>query len=104
MSNAGKFPIFPKTCTSLLSKFLTREVFDTLSAKQTVNGFTLQQAINSGIVNLDSGIGVYAGDEESYETFAPLFDPIIQEYHGFSKEDSHHSDFAPDALNAGNCR
>ena len=102
MSNVDKFPIFPKTCTSLLSKFLTKEVFDALDAKKTANGFTLQQAINSGVVNLDSGIGVYAGDEESYETFAPLFDPIIQEYHGFSKSDNHHSDFDAAALNAGN--
>ena len=77
-------------------------MFDALRDKKTANGFTLQQAINSGVVNPDSGIGVYAGDEESYETFAPLFDPIIQEYHGFSKADSHHSDFKPEALNAGN--
>jgi len=102
MNKAGEFPIFPNACTSLLCKHLTKEVFDTLKENKTANGFTLQQAINSGVVNLDSGIGVYAGDEESYEAFAPLFDPIIQEYHGFSKEDNHHSDFNTEALNAGN--
>ena len=35
-----------------------------------------------GVENLDSGIGVYAPDAEAYDVFAPLFDPIIEEYHG----------------------
>lgn len=36
---------------------------------------------------MDSGIGAYAPDVESYRVFAPLFDPIIQEYHGFGPKD-----------------
>lgn len=45
--------------------------------------------------NLDSGVGVYAPDAESYKTFAPLFDPIIDDYHqGFKPTDKHpQSDF-----------
>ncbi|VDP00964.1 unnamed protein product [Heligmosomoides polygyrus] len=35
------------------------------------------------IYNLDAGVGVYAPDAESYKTFAPLFDKIIEDYHGF---------------------
>ncbi|UYV78436.1 F46H5.3 [Cordylochernes scorpioides] len=35
-----------------------------------------------GVQNLDSGVGVYAPDAEAYEVFGPLFDPIIDEYHG----------------------
>jgi hypothetical protein len=42
--------------------------------------------------NLDSGVGVYAGSHDSYKTFAPLFDDIVDSYHGFSKKDHHHSD------------
>lgn len=102
MSKVDQFPVFPKTCTSLLSKHLTKDIFDALNGKETANGFTLAQAINSGVENHDSGIGVYAGDEESYVTFAPLFDPIIQEYHGFSKEDKHKSNLNPDDLKAAN--
>ncbi len=98
----NEFPIFSKECTSQLSKHLTKEVFEALKDKKTSNGFTLQQAINSGVLNLDSGIGVYAGDEESYELFAPLFDPIIEEYHGFCKNDKHKSNLNPDDLNAPN--
>jgi len=96
------YPNFPEDCTSLLCKHLTPEVFETLKDKVTANGFTLEQAINSGVKNIDSGIGVYAGDKESYTTFAPLFDPIIEEYHGFTTEDSHKSNLNPGDLNAPN--
>jgi len=96
------YPNFPKDCKSLLSKHLSQEVFEELKNKTTSNGFTLEQAINSGVQNLDSGIGVYAGDQESYTTFGPLLDPIIEEYHGFTKSDSHKSNLNPDDLNAPN--
>ena len=50
---------------------------------------------SAGMENLDSGVGVYAPDAESYKTFAPLFDPIIDDYHqGFKPTDKHpQSDF-----------
>ena len=96
------YPNFEKNCKSLLSKHLSKEIFDALKDKKTTNNFTLEQAINSGVKNLDSGIGVYAGDKESYEMFGTLLDPIIEEYHGFTKEDSHKSNLNPDDLNAPN--
>jgi len=96
------YPDFPKGCKSMLCKYLTAEMFELLKDKKTENGFTLAQAINSGVKNIDSGIGIYAGDEESYDTFSPLFDKIIQDYHGFKKEDSHKSNLNPDDLNAPN--
>lgn len=40
--------------------------------------------------NLDSGVGIYAPDAQSYKTFAALFDPIIDDYHkGFKPTDKH---------------
>jgi len=98
----NQFPIFAKDCKSLLSKFLTKEVFNSLKDKETAYGFTLENAIASGVENLDSGIGVYAGDKESYSTFAPLFDAIIKDYHGFSLTDSHKSNLNADDLKAPN--
>ncbi len=41
----------------------------------------MQDAIRSGVDNFDSGIGVYAGDEEVYTVFAPLLDRVIETYH-----------------------
>lgn len=78
------------TCKSLLKKYLTRDVFDKLKGKKTGLGATLLDVIQSGVENLDSGVGVYAPDAESYTVFAPLFDPIIEDYHvGFTQTDKH---------------
>ncbi len=96
------YPNFPKTCTSLLCKYLSPEIFEALKDKKTKNGFTLEQAIRSGIENIDSGIGVYAGDKESYSLFSKLFDPIIEDYHGFGKEEKHQSNLNPNDLHAPN--
>ncbi len=97
-----KYPKFTSKNSSLMAKFLTKEVFEELKDAKTKNGFTLEKAIKSGIDNPDSSIGVYAGDEESYELFAPLFDPIIQEYHGFTRRDMHASNLNIDELDAPN--
>jgi len=35
---------------------------------------------------------VYAGSHDSYHAFAPLFDKIIESYHGHKKSDKHVSD------------
>jgi len=86
----------------MLCKHLTPELFEELKDKITVNGFTLEKAIKSGIENVDSEIGVYAGDEESYEVFAPLFDKIIQEYHGFSSTDIHENNLNTEDLDVKN--
>jgi len=97
-----KFPTFPADCSSMLCKYLTKELFDELKDKQTASGFTLADAIGSGVDNIDSGIGVYAGDKESYEMFSGLFDPIIEEYHGFGRNDKHKSNLNPHDLKAPN--
>lgn len=77
-------------CKSLLKKHLTREVFDKLKLRKTSMGATLLDVVQSGFANLDSSIGVYAPDTESYTVFKELFDPIIEEYHaGFKPEDHH---------------
>lgn len=92
------FPHFPQKCHSLLCKYLTPEVFEKLKDVKTSSGFTLAQAINSGVKNPDSSIGVYAGDKESYDLFSALFDPVIEDYHSFSTDDSHKSDLNVERL------
>jgi creatine kinase len=77
-------------CKSLLKKYLTREVFDKIKDKKTALGATLLDVIQSGVANLDSGCGIYAPDAEAYLLFAPLFDPVIEDYHGgFKSTDKH---------------
>jgi len=96
------YPNLTQKHTSLMAKFLTKEMFEKLKELHTANGFTLLDAINSGVKNPDSGIGIYAGDTESYRLFAPIFDKIIEEYHGFSKSDMHKSNLNPRDLRAPN--
>uniref|UniRef100_A0A1I7SH64 arginine kinase n=2 Tax=Bursaphelenchus xylophilus TaxID=6326 RepID=A0A1I7SH64_BURXY len=75
-------------CKSLLKKHLTKEVVQKLRSKKTKLGATLLDVIQSGVANLDSGVGLYAPDAEAYTLFAPLFDPVIEEYHnGFKATD-----------------
>jgi arginine kinase len=77
-------------CHSLLKKHLTREIFDKLKTVKTPFGATLMDVIQSGVKNLDSSVGVYAPDADSYSLFADLFDPIINEHHGgFAPNDLH---------------
>ncbi|KAH9372404.1 hypothetical protein HPB48_014581 [Haemaphysalis longicornis] len=77
-------------CKSLLKKYLTQEVFYKLKSRKTSMGATLLDVIQSGVQNLDSGIGIYAPDEEAYTVFAELFNPVIDEYHkGFKATDRH---------------
>jgi len=102
ISNSSTFPKFNQDCSSLLCRHLSEQTFEELKNKVTGNGFTFYQAINSGVVNQDSSVGVYAGDAESYTLFSPLFDPIIADYHGFSSTDTHRSDLDPKKLAAPN--
>lgn len=75
---------------SLLKKYLTPEVYDACKGKKTSFNSSLLDVIQSGVENPDSGVGIYAPDAESYTTFAPLFDPIIEDYHGgFKQTDKH---------------
>lgn len=77
-------------CKSLVKKYLIKEVFDKLKDKKTSLGATLLDVIQSGVENLDSGVGIYAPDADSYNVFADLFNPIIDDYHGgFKATDKH---------------
>ena len=65
--------------------------------QKTPSGFTLDMAIQTGVDNpghpFISTVGVVAGDEESYEVFKDLMDPIIQDRHnGFGPNDYHKTD------------
>lgn len=68
--------------SSLLFSVLSGEIELMLQGEVTSSGSTLDDVIRSGVEHLDSKIGLYAPDEESYETFGLLFDPIISIYHG----------------------
>ena len=85
-------PRFPAGTHSLLARYLTPDVWDALRDAVDAHGFSFRQAIFSGCRNADSSIGVYAGSHDSYRVFAPLFDPIIEHYHGHGPGARHRAD------------
>ncbi len=81
----------------LMKKHCTEEVIAELKGVTTPHGWTVEKAIQSGVDNPDSSIGVYAGDPQSYTMLAPLFDPVIREYHNYDMN-GHKSDFSLEGL------
>jgi creatine kinase len=73
---------------SYLRRYLTPEVYASLKDKKTKNGVKLEDIIKSGVclpfgANPPRGTGVYAGDEESYNVFAEILVPVIEDYHHY---------------------
>jgi len=88
-SDITSLPFFPSGCKSLLQKCLTPDVWEQCKDRRDRFGFTFQQVIFSGAKWTNSGVGVYAGSHDSYYTFAPFFDKIIESYHGHKPSDKH---------------
>ena len=88
-----------------MAKQLTREIYKKLAPLKTPNGFTLDRAIQTGVDNpghpFIMTVGMVAGDEESYDVFADLFDPVIEARHSFKKTDNHQTDLDPTHLVGG---
>lgn len=90
------FPNFSKH-NNYMSQSLTKEIYEQLREKVTPNGYTLDLAIQTGVDNpghpFIMTVGMTLGDEETYETFKPLFDSVIAKRHnGYAPEDIHKAD------------
>lgn len=68
-----------------MAECLTPAIYAKLRSKMTPQGYTLDQCIQTGVDNpghpFIKTVGMVAGDEESYEVFADLFDPVIKLRH-----------------------
>jgi len=76
-------PKFTPAHKSLMSKVLTEELFEKLKDVKSSKGYTLSNAIMTGVVTPHLGVGCTAGDEECWELFKDLYYPIIQRWHGY---------------------
>merc|ERR1712037_610523 len=95
----GPFPNI-QSKHSLVAKHVTKGVWEQLKGIKTkTSGFTLIQAIACAVDFDNQHCGIYAGDWDSYKDFAPVFDPIIQEYHGISSDSKHTSDMDAGKIN-----
>ena len=77
-----------------MAKVLTPKIYAKLRDKRTPSGFTLDNVIQTGVDNpghpFIMTVGCVAGDEESYETFKDLLDPVISDRHGGYGADAKH--------------
>jgi protein-arginine kinase len=89
---------FPAGTKSLCAKYLTQEVWDEYKDETDAAGVSFKTCVFSGIKNLDSGIGVYAGSHNSYTKFNKLFDKVIEDYHGHGTEAMHVSEMTSEGL------
>ncbi|KAF6714748.1 Creatine kinase S-type, mitochondrial [Oryzias melastigma] len=68
-----------------MASALSPAIYAKLRDKLTPNNWTLDQCIQTGVDNpghpFIKTVGCVAGDEESYEVFAELFDPVIKDRH-----------------------
>nr|AAS72895.1 mitochondrial creatine kinase CK2 [Tethya aurantium] len=104
-SPSADFPDLSKH-NNVMANHLTPEVYAKLRDKTTPSGWTLDQCIQTGVDNpghpFIKTVGMVAGDEESYDVFADLFDPVIDERHGgYPKSAIHPTDLDSSKLKGG---
>ena len=98
-SNAlANFPDLSKH-SNWMAKCLTPAIYAKYHGVKTSTGYTLDHVIQTGIDNpghpFIKTVGCVAGDEESYTTFADLFDAVIEKrFNGFKKTDMHKTDLS----------
>lgn len=75
--------------SSFMAEFLTKnpQVYDQLRERKTSMGTTLADCIKTGVDNKGHPqikiVGLVAGDEECYQTFKELFDPVTAARQGY---------------------
>merc|ERR1712215_161518 len=89
-----------------MAKVLTKEMYAKYRDVKTPAGYTLDMAIQTGVDNpghpFIMTVGCVAGDEESYEVFAELLDPVIDDRHGgYAKDAVHKTDLNFENLKGG---
>lgn len=89
-----------------MAKCLTPDIYNRLANKVTPTAFTLDHVIQTGVDNPGHPyimiVGCVAGDEETYDVFADLLDPVIDARHnGYKKTDMHKTDLNPANLKGG---
>ncbi|XP_066506317.1 creatine kinase, mitochondrial 2a (sarcomeric) isoform X2 [Hoplias malabaricus] len=82
--NSADFPDLRKH-NNCMANALTPAIYAKLRDRVTPNNWTLDQCIQTGVDNpghpFIKTVGMVAGDEESYEVFAEIFDPVIKDRH-----------------------
>jgi creatine kinase len=82
-----------------MCKTLTPELFAKLKNVKSSKGYSLSNVIQAGVLLPDLDIGCTMGDEECFELFKDLIDPIVKDWHQFDPAtQTHKSDLNYDRL------
>lgn len=94
-----ELPKFTPGHKSAMARHLTPELFDRLKNVTSSKGYTLSNAIMTGVVTPHLGVGATAGDEDCWEVFKDLYYPIIKDWHGYdAATQTHPVDLDPSKL------
>jgi len=107
-SHYGAYDDYPELSNhrNWMANCMTKEIYMKLRDKVTPNGVTIDTIIQTGVDNPGHPfiytVGCVAGDEESYEVFAELLDPVIENRHGgYKKDQMHKTNMNPEDLKGG---
>ena len=82
----SSFPDLTNNIT-IMAKYLTPDLFSKLKDRGTTKNYDIEQLIESGLGSVGPSslagnpAGLLAGDEECYDVFNELMDPVIRELH-----------------------
>ena len=82
-----------------MRKSMTQELFDALKDVKSSKGYTLSNGMQAGVLRPHLGVGFTCGDEECFELFKDVINPIVQGWHQFDPStQTHESDLDFDKL------
>ena len=73
-----------------MSKYVTPEMWAKFKDVKTSSGYTFHNAIQTGVETPHLGIGMTAGDEESWEVFKEIYYPVIKAWHKWDPATNDH--------------
>ena len=88
-----ELPPFTEGHKSLMRKTMTPELFAALKDVKSSKGYTLSNGMQAGVLRPHLGVGFTCGDEECFELFKDVINPIVKGWHQFDPAtQTHESD------------
>ena len=84
-------PPFTDKHKSLMRKTMTPELFAQLKDVKSSKGYTLSNGMQAGVLRPHLGVGFTCGDEECFELFKDVINPIVKGWHNFDPATQTHT-------------
>ena len=73
-----------------MRKTMTKELFEKLKDVKSSKGYSLSNAMQAGVLRPHLGVGFTCGDEECFELFKDVINPIVKGWHNFDPDTQKH--------------